>query len=1614
MPDVGVLELQIRDDSKEAGKGLVSLAGALERVKSAVDGFSLSAVRKEISDLSSGITSQKGASTTVKNLASLFNAISKFSKIKGFNIDKKPFENLKSAIGDGFKIGTAGTQLNQLREAMSGDWGDGSGIESIKNLHDTIKDLSIGEDSKKIKDLTVAVKEYGEAAKKTKENSSASGDWRTAMSSGSTMSLNLQQFASKPSVEGLQQVESTIQQTTQAIIEQNNAIKEDAGVQVFKSKEEVAKAMGISVEEATKRMNELYNMVYKTSSATPVYSSLEDAAKDLGISLEEVKQKVVGVNDTISGSSNTQDSFLPTDMFIQTYSHIDYLKSKLQDLKADLDMRRKVGLIDADDIDKSVMEIKRLQDEIKKLEDKANEAIPTAHKFSDAWKAFSEGIKKTFPSIGGLLKRFAQIAKYRMLRAVLKHITEGFREGVENVYRYSQAVGTSFAPTMDRMASTMAQFKNSIGAAAAPVLQALIPILNSIANAAISVINVFNQLFAMLGGQSSWTRALPVAAQAFDDTKKAASGAGSAVKEMLAAFDELNVISSESGGGGGGGSSALADYESMFEEMYSFDEKIRQFVDWLNDNMESIKGIAIAIGTAILGWRLSEAFSKVLPALSKIFGFVATGAVIAITLQLNWLLTNQYLNTGEVGWLFADILTTAVGATVAATLAKKLIGGANTAAYTAAITLTLSAVTGIVALIQNTNVDAFSKESIFTALENALKAGAAVGILLKAVGGAALSTSILGAGVAAMATFGVVVALKASLDPKVQLFSPVYLLTAVGSAVLAGFGTFLFTSSLPAAGIAALLTFGALIAIKLFTNSSNIEWGNEHLTDRQVENFVEKKMFKIDVKASIERINTTVEATAFNRTELEKELSSLLGDMNLIKLGIADDQDYAEMQKKVDSIVTRVHGMAESADNLAKLTLQFTPSLVGDTAEEQGDWFSSYTKGWDKVDEWFQAKGKELGQYITTNEKGEIIASKPELIKEVLQQVTDVLDAVNNYKVGKAEFSELLLGIGDLDKASAEKVIEKYETYIADLRTALENSAKEQLLNQESLVALLYKIDPNSPEYYEAVAELERMTQNLVDGVEKDLEEAIGPGRDLILEWIFKNHSKGSIDTTWTEDYLRQNILDGLTEALNLLLEEGGVDPLEIEAMNMIGFTGWDLLAEDLQKKIIQYSVLRPDTMQALKDELKIDANTVISMSGWEAFEEREKLQFINSMAKVYGPSAMEQIKDKIGNIKVSDLISTSGWTQWSTEEQKQYIKSLKAAYGSYAVQNALIGLGKNVPDWIAKGMEKRDELNNALKDISKELEEAGITNQDILADWDLTAPIVDKYNVTDSAKIITDIIRTCGTDSKTILRNWNLVAPEVSGLSLQSSLNAAKQIAQQTGIDLNTIIEHWNLIAPHIDESNINSSAKSISDTIKTNRENWVSILAEKMNAPDLRVPKGWGDYIRVEAQLLAREIKQTVEAINPKIKVDTSVVAVIEAIVNVVPTVGTVISGVTKGVKTVVESVRNFGKGLGWYASGAYDIPNGQIFVAGEDGPELIGTLNGNTTVANQGQIIEGIAAGVAASNEEQNVLLREQNNLLRQILAKDNSVRLGASSALGRTVKQSLEMYGSMAGG
>ena len=92
-----------------------------------------------------------------------------------------------------------------------------------------------------------------------------------------------------------------------------------------------------------------------------------------------------------------------------------------------------------------------------------------------------------------------------------------------------------------------------------------------------------------------------------------------------------------------------------------------------------------------------------------------------------------------------------------------------------------------------------------------------------------------------------------------------------------------------------------------------------------------------------------------------------------------------------------------------------------------------------------------------------------------------------------------------------------------------------------------------------------------------------------------------------------------------------------------------------------------------------------------------------------------------------------------------------------------------------------------------------------------------------------------------------------------------------------------------------------------------------------------------------------------------------------------------VQTGKQTVEDILKSRPSVLSRFANGGL-VNEGQMFIAREAGPELVGTIGNSTAVMNNDQIVNSVAQGVADANAEQNALLREEISILRKILAKD----------------------------
>jgi len=259
--------------------------------------------------------------------------------------------------------------------------------------------------------------------------------------------------------------------------------------------------------------------------------------------------------------------------------------------------------------------IKDPQKAIKEFQNSATKALlkvqSAASKLSKAVKLYFSAmalpfrpLTKRLSDFGSRLSNlFTMIKKrtmYRAINAALSAITKGLKEGTDNAYQYSKAINGPFASSMDRIATTLLYFRNSIGAAVMPLVNMLAPAIDLIVDKAVELINTFNQLFARLSGASTWTKAIRYPkeyAEAANDAKKANED----LKKTILGFDQLNVLNDNSSKNSSKSKSG-EDYSKMFEEVALVGAMKNPFIDffkpfqdaWTNEGQNTINAIKTA------------------------------------------------------------------------------------------------------------------------------------------------------------------------------------------------------------------------------------------------------------------------------------------------------------------------------------------------------------------------------------------------------------------------------------------------------------------------------------------------------------------------------------------------------------------------------------------------------------------------------------------------------------------------------------------------------------------------------------------------------------------------------------------------------------------------------------------------------------------------------------------------------------------------------------------------------------------------------------------------------------------------------------------------------------
>ena len=269
----------------------------------------------------------------------------------------------------------------------------------------------------------------------------------------------------------------------------------------------------------------------------------------------------------------------------------------------------------------------KLGNAITKVAVAAGKAVKNLLGFNKTSAGTAAHVKHVTSGMGHLLSSFKRIAMYRLVRFALSAVTKALKEGVNNLYQYSAMMGGAFAVSMNSAATNALYLKNSLGAMAAPIVNALAPAIDYLSGKIVSLLNLINMLIARLTGSSTYTAAKKISASygdAFDSAAGSAKEAADKIKSYTTGIDELNIIQETPDNGSGGGGGGGADYGSMFEEI-PIDSKISDFADRLKEAFDNADWEAV--GT-LVGTKVNELIDSVdYSGIGKKIGFGINGAV---------------------------------------------------------------------------------------------------------------------------------------------------------------------------------------------------------------------------------------------------------------------------------------------------------------------------------------------------------------------------------------------------------------------------------------------------------------------------------------------------------------------------------------------------------------------------------------------------------------------------------------------------------------------------------------------------------------------------------------------------------------------------------------------------------------------------------------------------------------------------------------------------------------------------------------------------------------------------------------------------------------------------
>lgn len=413
-----------------------------------------------------------------------------------------------------------------------------------------------------------------------------------------------------------------------------------------------------------------------------------------GISIKAPKVESKGIKNIRTEVANVKEDLIELQDVEETVSDAEL--SKVKESTSGVIQRfrelAKSAIESAKGFNLQKSEISTLRYQLKDYKSKIIEATKAGDeekvmRYSRAYNRLEKNLKSakremlSFGKISDAISKAKSVAFYRVLRSAIKTVADAFRDGFENAYRFSQAVGGELVEKMDALASITKQMKNQFGSAFSELAIAVKPVLDSIVSYAIKVADTISQIFAYINGDTKYKKANPLS-----ESWKEATASAKQYKDLVLGIDELNILNESSGGAGG---KKQEDYASMFEYA-DIDEgaKWRKTVDWIKEHFDGILTTVKLIGSAMLLWKVSKGVATLVDDLMTLPKALKTAGGLLMSFAGFSIEFLGAESIGKNGFNWANTLATIIGSGIG-------IAGATVAFGTTGLILSIPVAIGV-------------------------------------------------------------------------------------------------------------------------------------------------------------------------------------------------------------------------------------------------------------------------------------------------------------------------------------------------------------------------------------------------------------------------------------------------------------------------------------------------------------------------------------------------------------------------------------------------------------------------------------------------------------------------------------------------------------------------------------------------------------------------------------------------------------------------------------------------------------------------------------------------------------------------------------------------------